>query len=382
MLTEKLTSIAAAIREKGGTTEKLTLDAMPNAIAALSTGGGEDPIPNPYILTGDCERVFANGHHDWILENYQDRIQTRAIGNTGNMFQHTVVERITFDFDCSGNGSMAPYQMFAYATNLKEITGKIKNLKWVRGNGMFQSCYRLRYLPEFDYTTCQISGGNAQPYLSLFSNCYSLRSIPTELLKQLYYEKGTSSTYTVYAAFGYCATLDEIVGLPAKTGIATSNLFSTSGTCAYCYRLKRLKFDTYDDGTPYTVEWKNQTIDLSKYTGWAGYSTAHKEILDYNSGITADKEVKDKTTYEALKNDPDWWSRQFIYSRFNHDSAVELINTLPDTSAYIAAQGASNNIVKFYTNAGSNTDGGSVSQLTEEEVAVAVAKGWSITYGT
>ena len=34
-ITDKLTSIANAIREKGGTTEKLTLDAMPTAIAAI-----------------------------------------------------------------------------------------------------------------------------------------------------------------------------------------------------------------------------------------------------------------------------------------------------------------------------------------------------------
>jgi hypothetical protein len=34
-LTDKLTSIANAIREKGGTTDKLTLAQMPDAIAAI-----------------------------------------------------------------------------------------------------------------------------------------------------------------------------------------------------------------------------------------------------------------------------------------------------------------------------------------------------------
>ena len=41
-LTDKLSAIGAAIREKGGTTELLTLAQMPYAIAALPTGGGGD----------------------------------------------------------------------------------------------------------------------------------------------------------------------------------------------------------------------------------------------------------------------------------------------------------------------------------------------------
>lgn len=39
-LTDKLTSIANAIREKTGSTEKLSLEGMADAIAAISAGGG------------------------------------------------------------------------------------------------------------------------------------------------------------------------------------------------------------------------------------------------------------------------------------------------------------------------------------------------------
>ena len=57
-LTDKLTAVAAAIREKGGTSELLTLDAMPAAIAALETGGGgsSEGVPNPIELKGDIDR--------------------------------------------------------------------------------------------------------------------------------------------------------------------------------------------------------------------------------------------------------------------------------------------------------------------------------------
>ena len=98
----------------------------------------------------------------------------------------------------------------------------------------------------------------------------------------------------------------------------------------------------------------------------------------YNSGITNDKRVNSQEDYERLKNDPDWFTGLVAYSRYNHNSAVETINSLPDTSAYIAANGGTNTI-KFKGNAGSATDEGAINTLTEEEIAVAAAKGWTVS---
>jgi hypothetical protein len=67
------------------------------------------------------------------------------------------------------------------------------------------------------------------------------------------------------------------------------------------------------------------------------------------------------------------------YSRYNHDSAVNTINSLPDTSAYLATAGGTNTI-KFKGNAGSKTDGGAINTLTAEEIAVATAKGWTVSF--
>ena len=66
------------------------------------------------------------------------------------------------------------------------------------------------------------------------------------------------------------------------------------------------------------------------------------------------------------------------YSRYNHDSAVETINSLPDTSEYLASAGGTNTI-KFKGVAGMKTDGGAINTLTEEEIAVAAAKGWTVS---
>ena len=175
--------------------------------------------------------------------------------------------------------------------------------------------------------------------------------------------------------FNNCSSLDEINKLGVLSGSTlTSNMFAY--TFVNCHRLKKITFNLNEDGTPIVAKWKNQTIDLTKYVGWAGEASATSKILNYNSGITAEDEDND------WSNNPNYWSKQFANSRFNHDSAVELINSLPDTSAYLATQTSGTNSVKFYTNAGINTPGGSVNDLTEEEIAVAAAKGWTIAYGT
>ena len=111
-----------------------------------------------------------------------------------------------------------------------------------------------------------------------------------------------------------------------------------------------------------------------------GYVNKNAYIVSNNPEyFLTDKEIKDDATYQALKNDPDAWTRDQAYSFYNHDSAVETINSLPDTSAFLAEQGGTNTI-KFRGNLGSNTDGGAINTMTAEEIAVATAKGWTVTF--
>ena len=129
-----------------------------------------------------------------------------------------------------------------------------------------------------------------------------------------------------------------------------------------------------------TANMANQTIEI--YVGYFPPSYTDRELeqyyLDAGTGVTMETRVVDATTYEALKNNPNWWSSDVAYSRYNHDSAVETINSLPDTSAYLASNGGTNTI-KFLGASGSATDGGAISTLTAEEIAVATAKGWTVT---
>lgn len=389
-LTKKLTDIAEAIRTKTGKTDLLTLEQMPTEIAAIETGGGGEGIPEEaFIITGECTNRFCNDGWDWFLENYGNKITTQDLKTTENMFYNSKgIEEIPFDFNFNNSSHRKVCNMFYGCSNLKTI-GKIINLYPSDISYFFNGCIRLRELPEFvNLNMDKLHTYSYGSVAAMFSGCGSLRVIPENFLKELYVGTGTSAYYCIfYNGFQNCYVLDEIRGLNPQTGTMTSNMFSN--TFQSCHRVKDIIFATQEDGTPYTANWKSQTINLnpgSNYgVGFGGclfendvVSTTTSNVLKYNSGITADKAAFDDATYQAVKNDPDWFAGNANYSRYNHDSAVNTINSLPDTSAYLATAGGTNTI-KFYGAAGSATDGGAINTLTEAEIAVAAAKGWTVT---
>ena len=377
-LTDKLTNIANAIRQKGGTTEKLTLDAMPTAISALSTGGGGGvDIPDEaFVISGCCDYWDYYGKWDSFISAYANKWSTNNITDGKSMFHYSYIESIPFDINFDNTNYINSGYMFAGCGNLKEI-GKIVNMYPAELTFFFNNCHNLRYLPQFENLNMErIHTYKYSSCVNMFENCYSLRHIPEELLKQLY-QLNCVNIYSsfLYSTFASCYSLDEIKGINPQTGEMTNNLFSR--TFSNCSRVKNIIFDKQEDGTPYVVKWKDQVIELHNNVGHSYYEHL---ITTKNSGITADKQVKDDATYQALKNNPDWFclTENKQYSRYNHDSAVATINSLPDTSAYLASVGGTNTI-KFNGTAGSATDGGAINTLTEQEIAVATAKGWTVS---
>ena len=159
-----------------------------------------------------------------------------------------------------------------------------------------------------------------------------------------------------------------------------------------------------NNGTPYTMNWKSQTIELSHVTYTFGYSRDgySNDYSSYAQGywkvknniFTSDNMTVEqaKARYDGLKTTDNWYSccnnsvtydgkslyLALLFSRYNHDSAVETINSLPDTSEYLSTAGGTNTI-KFRKYSGACTDGGGTNDLTPEEIAVATAKGWTVT---
>ena len=267
---------------------------------------------------------------------------------------------------------------------------KLTSIPYVKGvnqvgtiRDIFHNADSLTGFPEdwADYIDFTSYNAGYSPTSHIFSGCSALRSIPTNLQRALINTITTGTSTGYYNRFYCCYALDEIVDLPVSAAVLTSSSAFTN-CFDYCGRLKRVCFAMQEDGTPYTASWKTQTLNLSNYVGFSETINDVTKWENYH-GITQDKhygELYDNDPkYDALKNDADGFTTIPAYSRYNHDSAVETINSLPDTSAYLAEKGGTNTI-RFKGAAGEYTDGGAINTLTEEEIAVATAKGWTVSY--
>lgn len=327
---------------------------------------GMDVVPNKTItLSGDCRYAFFGGVVDALGDLVKDKIQTQNIQMANYMFYCTQLEEIPFTINIATGYYTSCEYIFAGSSS---IPSKLKTLPKMTGQptSLANMCWNatdLEEIPEsfyedIDWTKLDAGGTGC---VNGFQFCAKLKHIPFELLKH----KGTDSP-TWYNSFYGCASLQELT-LPAFNDKAyTSNTFG-SNTFYNNYAMRKLVFEM-PDGVPVVVQWKNQTIDLAR--NYFGYGT------NYN-GCTSADEIKDAATYEANKNNEYRWTTDINYALYNRTAAVETINSLPDTSAYVASGGT--NTIKFIGAAGALTDGGAINTMTAEEIAVATAKGWTVT---
>lgn len=378
-LINKLEAIGDAIRAKNGSEDKYTLEGMVTAIGAIETGGGGGGADiEPVVLSGDCAYACAGKLGSEFIKLYGNKISTNYVGDADHMFYGSTVEHIPFAINFNSSGSSYMNNLFESCNQLKELP-EMNNAYPGNISKLFYSCYNLRYLPEnlgesWNWNLAHTS--NSFNSSNLFQYCYSLRKIPDSFMSHLWGLQ-TSSYAPIYNLFDSCYNLDEINNLPVQQATLTTNRFSY--TFDNCHRIKSLTFATNEDGTAKTAEWKSQTIDLSKNVGYASYTS---RITDFNSGITAaDKApTADYQTFKAFveANPDNWWTDSQYWARYDKQSAIETINSLPDTSAYLASKGGTNTI-KFKNNQGSSK-GEDISQLSAEQIAVATAKGWTVTF--
>lgn len=377
-----LSSIGDAIRDKGGTNELISPLDMPNAIINLPSGGGGDIEVEPIVLSGNQDYGCSGAMAGAYLELFGDTVSTEGITSAEYMFKGNTAKRIPFDI----NFKLDSYQysndislIFDGCINIVELP-KLNNVIPQSIANMFNGCFKLKYIPDdygadWDWSQLQTSTlgtGN------VFWHCYNLRKAPKTIIKNNF-NLSTSSYGNMYNyLFSYCIVLEEVDGLAVSPATFTSGVFHNM--LEKNWRLSHFTFETNEDGTPKTANWKNQKLS---FTGSGGFTSQYDSSIDRTlcayTDITKDKMVIDDATYQALKDDPDWFAANVAYWRYNHDSAVNTINSLPDTSAYLAANGGTNTIT-FKGEAGSGTDGGAINTMTEEEIAVAAARGWTVSF--
>lgn len=362
-----LTGIADAIRSKNGSTDTYKPSEMAAAISAISGGSGPEIPDSAFVIREDGAYWDYLGKWDTFIEAYKDRWSTSNLQNCSYMFFYSNLANIPFEINI-GNNVILSNMLAGVKALVSPPTINANNIT-VQSIKGFMSSSNIKYIPDNYFDFIVDIYNSSSNISSIFESCNKLRNFPSSANVLPIKSKNTSYTYGFYNRMCFsCSVLDEIINLGVNTKTITNNQFNL--TVSYCYRLKNF---TFESGK--TANWKSQVIDLSTQTGYGGVGV----ILDNDSyDIPKGKRVTDATTYAALKDDADWWTTNIAYSRYNHDSAVATINSLPDTSAYLATAGGTNTI-KFKGAAGSATDGGAINTLTEEEIAVATAKGWSVS---
>lgn len=384
-----LTAIGDAVRAKTGSSDLLVVpDGMVSAISSIETGGNlYDYIPEEnFVLSGNCSTLCKDDTYfkGWLLSNYPNSLSSSGITSANSLFYtRTALIDIPFtlDFTYDSNDYFSISYLFSGCNSLKYLPPVTfsKTITLVNSaSGVFANCYVLREIPD-DWTTFLVWLANHPMSFSssignsLFAGCYSLRNIPESILLAFGERKSNSNNYHIYGrGFEDDTGLDEIIGLGCNNMTLTNNTFYL--TFKNCSRVKNITFAT-DNSVPFVRSWKNQNIDMSVNVG---YGNSNSYYLSYDTGFTVDTWIKNDTSYTELKDNPNAWTTELAYSRYNHDSAVATINSLPDTSAYLAGAGGTNTI-KFKGESGSATNGGAINTLTEEEIAVATAKGWTVT---
>lgn len=365
--------------------------------------GGQECLFNDYflnLLDYGCEVICSTSYDYFSFEGLaragEQMNSSKNQKITGENVDKFASFKINVDGCALGYGTANMFYNQEFITHLPPIVGNYSILKTEppQCQSMFKGCNRLQEIPDnyiglmfHDAQHNSWINDNLYPMLQLeemFRDCHALRKIPITFSSTINKKKINFSYHTPqYKAFEKCYCLDEVIDFPiVDTRDINEPYTNNSFFDAFkdCRRLKRVTFkldeQSHTEGnetitvySPATAYWKNQTIDLSNYVGYGGYPSW------YNPAFTADNLVEDDAKYQALKDTEDWWTAKIEYSRYNHNSAVETINTLPQIPSDYTDAG---NTIKFKGASGSATDGGAINTLTQEEIAVATAKGWTV----
>ena len=387
-----LTAIGDAIREKTGGTDLIAPGSMPAEIKAIVSGGGGGEgdcnglhVPEEaLVLTGDLTSRFQNNGWNWFIEEFGDKITTKNVQATGSMFQGSKkLANIPFDINFDGISGRVMNSMFYECESLLALPA-VKNVSPGGIKAMFQYCRSLRSIPDdwtdtWDWSHIENqTGAYGDGNMSyMFYACTHLRNLPAWTF--LHQNPYINYSYSIFAnGFSDCLTLERVEGIRLPAQVTwTSNAFNN--TFKNCVRLKSVTFALQEDGSPYVHNIKNQTIDLSMagYVNPQCYWNIYVDRDEFPTEAVIDSYDK-WATYcgeDSLdKGSGNGYANNVKWSTFSRKAAKRLFATLPDVTS-----GSGNTIKLEYDAASELKSQEAMKLLTEEEIAVAAARGWTVS---
>ena len=221
-LTDKLTAIANAIREKTGSIEEMTLDMMATEISGITSGSNAFTMKDYLTLrSGDGYQFYSfKGTYEALSKilKYSD---TSSVTNMTNMFEFcnslTTIPRL----DTSSVTNMN--NMLHECSSLTSIplldTSSVTDM-----SAMFWLCTSLTTIPQLD--TSSVTDMN-----SMFDSCTSLTTIP---------QLDTSSVTNMSYMFFNCTSLTTISQLDISSVTDMSNMLYGCSKLKDCY-LRNIK---------------------------------------------------------------------------------------------------------------------------------------------
>lgn len=376
-LTDKLTAIGDAVRGKTGESEKLTLDGMAEKIRSM-------PAPMQKItISGNISRLFSGKFMELYNNGLKDYIEFKEISACCELIPHSesldstsnrgyryqiIKDLSNIIINCREGNYTTSSNMFSEARYLEKFPTLV-NFMPKSLNKFFYNCKKLQEIPESFYESWSVNGVSYQG--GIINGCENLRKAPIGLFKKLQ-NVNYDSYYDCYsyACFSGCYKLPEVLNFPFPKRMPTETWANLLDDFLYnTYSLSRF---TFEAEAADVVNKTHNSITLN-FTENVGYTNGY-----WPEGFYSDKRISDANTYAKLKDNPESWTSHLEYCKYNKTSAVETINSLPVVQK---ASSTEDNtfIIKFKGDAGSATDGGAINTMTEEEIAVATSKGWTVT---
>ena len=384
-ITDKLTNIADAIREKTSTTDTMTMAQMPDLIRSIKSGGSES---KPWVRPSDwpdLDSAWENHKAEFGTDAMFFTICTRdakagLVGKSTMEFRfvgYSSKSTITATWGHVANGKFVEDVDGGSTTSLLinvtvpttidgdyavlRFTTNGTNLGWIafyESKPSDSSSYK-----KWDvYDIREICGGtSATTPLTTATYWqyayYRLSTISTERYKLEITKKPTYTNFSLYYAFTYMYNLQDISITGDLSSATTLNL---SNMCSNCYSLTSLALD----------------LDTSSAT------TLNLNYMCYNcyslTSLALDWDTSKVTSFTigSIFNGC-WMLEKFVvptvwgnantsitYSSFlNYDSLISLINALPTVTSTCT--------LSLHSSA--------KARLTSDDIAIATAKGWTVS---